>query len=141
MDLLPNDSVTTCKGTELIGLDDAQTNLKIRAIFTQARGGILLIEQACYLKDSSIETAGPALLDLVRSSEFRGKLVVVLGAGCDFRVNGLFTNASAEFKDCFDKRRIALPKWTGEQAKIALMRQIERIGIPITAQAQDELSR
>ena len=138
--VLQQDTVTICTGSDLVGIDNNETKNKVRAALNQARGGVLLIEQACSLKDGTLEVTS-VLLDHVQSSDFKGRLLVVLGLGCSGRMEELFKFVSPEFRDCFDKRRINLPQWTGEQATLAAMKQIERIGIPIAKDAQEELAR
>jgi len=73
------------------------------------------------------------LLDNVTTSEFQGRIIVILG-GYKHDIEELFS-INPGFQSRFDKRRIEFKEWTGQQASSAIVKAIERDGKCITASA------
>ena len=134
-ELLASDSVKNISGNEFSGLIKKSENISV--FFEQARGGVLLIDQVCSMKDDATNI----LVEHMQSADFKGQVLILLGVDSSIDADKWLSNPDHRLRDYVHKRMVSIPMWTGVEATHFVMQQIERIGIPITKEAQEALSR
>ena len=132
-------------GTNLQGQYVGQTKNIVIKLMQQARGGILLIDEAYGLNPGKgnwgyATEAVDTLVGQITESDFKGNLIVIM-AGYASQINEMFQNVNPGLRSRFDKKRIEFPAWTGEQAASVAIEEITRDGKTITEKAKVELVR
>ena len=143
LDLLPSDNVIVTTGTNLQGQYIGETKGKVIKLMNQARGGILLIDEAYALasgKGSYSVEAVDTLVGQITEADFKGNLIVIM-AGYGDKMDEMFQSVNPGFRSRFDKRRVEFPPWTGEQAAAVAMAEIERDGKRILPDAYEDMIR
>ena len=138
LDILPSDHVTVVTGTGLMGQYVGETKEKVLKYMHQARGGILLIDEAYGMMGgnfdgrSSFQGTGSygreavdTLVGLATSAEFKGNLLIIM-AGYEESIDALFAHSNPGFASRFNKRRINFLSWSAEQAANVVISEIER---------------
>ena len=143
--LLPTDTVIITSGTDVQGQYVGETKGKVAKLMDQARGGILLIDEAYGLTPGkgnygyAVE-AIDTLVAMVTQEEYKGNLVVIL-AGYEDKMDELFRSVNPGFRSRFDKHRVAFPPWTGAQAAQVALCEVDKDGKTMTPEAAAELGR
>ncbi len=120
-----------------------ETKGKVIKLMQQARGGILLIDEAYGLNPGKgnwgyATEAVDTLVGQITEAEFKGNLIVIM-AGYANQVNEMFQSVNPGLRSRFDKKRIEFPPWTAAQAVDVTIKEIQKDGKDITERASQEL--
>jgi SpoVK/Ycf46/Vps4 family AAA+-type ATPase len=124
LEVLPTARVTSVLGRSLQGQFVGQTQALVREKMREAKGGVLLIDEAYGLSagvggsgtfSSFGREAVDTLVGCMTEPEFDGKLLVIM-CGYEADMDAMFAVANPGFKARFDKRRVRFDAWDGAQA-------------------------